>query len=133
MNQKRGEQSMMASAVMAVTVLMGAAAIPIEAQSVAGQAQIAQSTTRKQPAFDVASVKPNKSENRPTTNVPLGPGDVYTPNGGFFSATNQPLAAYFYFAYRIMSNQRQYVQQQLPAWVSTERFDIKARVEGNPS
>jgi uncharacterized protein (TIGR03435 family) len=106
---------MMASAVvLAVTVFVAAAA---------GQAS---------PAFDVASVKPNKSGKQPSSNFPLGPGDVYVPNGGFFSATNQPLITYFYFAYRIMSNQGRYVLPQLPQWVTTERFDIQARAEGNP-
>jgi uncharacterized protein (TIGR03435 family) len=124
---------MMASAVvLAVTVFEGAAAMPLKAQSVAGQASAAQSTTGKLPAFDVASVRPNKSGNRPTSNFPLGPGDVYVPNGGYFSATNQPLITYFYFAYRIMSNQGRYVLPQLPEWVTTERFDIQARAEGNP-
>lgn len=123
----------MASAVvLAVTVSVGAAAMPLKAQSVAGQASAAQSTTGNQPAFDVASVRPNKSGNRPTSNFPLGPGDVYVPNGGYFTATNQPLITYLYFAYRIMSNQGRYVLPQLPEWVTTERFDIQARAEGNP-
>jgi uncharacterized protein (TIGR03435 family) len=84
-------------------------------------------------AFDVASVKPNKSNNPPRSNFPLGPGEVYVPNGGLFSATNFPLATYIFFAYRIKGNQAQYLLPQLPDWVRIERFDIQARADGNPS
>ena len=38
-------------------------------------------------AFDVASVKQNKSDAAPSSNFHLGPGDFYTPNGGLFAAT----------------------------------------------
>lgn len=125
---------MMASiAVQAVTFLVSAATMPLMAQSTAGQAPPAQSTTVKQPAFEVASVKLNKSGNQPTSNFPLGPGDVFAPNGGYFSATNLPLVTYLFFAYKIMGNQSKYVLPQLPGWVTTDRFDIQARAEGNPS
>ena len=113
---------MMASAVvLAATLFVSSAAMPLLGQSAV-----------RQHAFDVASVKPNKSGNSPTSNFPLGPGDIYAPNGGFFSATNQPLITYLYFAYRIMSNQGRYLFPQLPEWVTTEKFDIQARAEGNP-
>lgn len=46
--------------------------------------------------FDVASVKPNKSTDPPYVNFPLGPGDVYVPNGGLFRATNFPLITYIF-------------------------------------
>ncbi len=85
------------------------------------------------PQFDVASVKPNRSGGPANSNFPLGPGDVYVPNGGFFSATNQTLITYILFAYKIMGNQMQFLLPQLPGWVTTERFDIQARVDGNPS
>src|SRR5579883_1018668 len=41
-------------------------------------------------AFDVASVKKNKSESDTpfSVNIPLGPGDYYTPTGGYFTGTN---------------------------------------------
>lgn len=96
---------MMPSAVvLAVVVLWGATAMPLTAQSTAGQAPAASS----QPAFDVASVKPNKSGNQPTSNFPLGPGDVFNPNGGYFAATNLPLVTYLFFAYKIMGNQSKF-------------------------
>ena len=83
--------------------------------------------TSPQPAFDVASVKPNKTTDESSWNFPLGPGDAYTPNGGYFRATNLPLSTYIGFAYRIMGDQAQSLLDQLPAWVREERFDIQAR------
>ncbi len=82
--------------------------------------------------FEVASVKPNKSDAPATANNPLGPGNVYSPYGGLFQATNCPLYVYILFAYKIMGNQEQFLRTQMPAWVMTEHFDIQARAEGNP-
>jgi len=84
------------------------------------------------PAFDVASVKPSKSDGVVASNFTLGPGDRYIPNGGLFSATGLPLITYISFAYRMMGSDMQYLLPQLPGWVTTERFDIQARAEGNP-
>jgi len=92
----------------------------------------AQSAEQKKLSFEIASVKPNKSSDRPSSNFPLGPGDVYVRNGGYFSATNQPLILYILFAYKIMGNQIQYLTPQLPEWVTTDRFDIQARAESDP-
>jgi hypothetical protein len=55
--------------------------------------------------FDVASIKPNKAGFgpngvAPNSNFPLGPGDVYYPNGGLLSAINQRLLAFLVFAYK---------------------------------
>jgi uncharacterized protein (TIGR03435 family) len=83
--------------------------------------------------FDVASIKPNLSDDPPNSNFPLGPGDVYIPNGGFFSATNQPLVVYFRFAYKITGSQWPSLEPQFPEWANSERFDIQARAEGNPT
>lgn len=89
------------------------------------------SQPNRQPAFEVASVKPNKSGSPAKSNFPLGPGDAYSPNGGFFSATNYPLATYIAFAYTLIGGQLQYLE--LPGWVYEQRFDIQARAQGNPS
>src|ERR1700677_2389672 len=89
-------------------------------------------TAAGQPEFEVASVKPNKSDAPPSSNNPLGPGNVYSPYGGFFRATNFPLYAYILFAYKIMGNQEQFLRSQMPGWVVTDRFDIEARAEGDP-
>jgi uncharacterized protein (TIGR03435 family) len=90
------------------------------------------------PTFDVAAVHANKSGappagDQPYANFPLGPGDVYIPNGGHFKAINQPLILYIVFAYKVMGNQNQALIDSLPKWVLTERFDIEARVDGNPT
>ncbi len=95
-------------------------------------APLSSQSTGKLPAFEVASVKPNKSGDPARSNFPLGPGDVYVPNGGLFAASNFPLATYIFFAYKIKGNQAQYLLPQLPAWVTSERFDIQARAEGAP-
>ena len=83
--------------------------------------------------FDVASVKQNKTSNPPATNVPLGIGNIYTPTGGYFSATGIPLIGYIVFAYKITNSQMQFLSPQLPSWISADRFDIQARAEGNPT
>lgn len=82
--------------------------------------------------FDVASVKANKTNDQPYANMPLGPGAVYTPNGGFFNAKNLPLIIYIAFAWKIGGADYLYLQNQLPAWVSSDRFDIQARAQGTP-
>lgn len=82
--------------------------------------------------FEVASIKPSKPGLQPNSNFPLGPGDVYTSNGGFFSATNQPAWMYISFAYKMNGNQLQSLMPQVPSWASTDQFDIQARASGNP-
>ena len=71
-------------------------------------------------AFDVASVKPNKSSDRPHSNFPIlpGTGNAYSPNGGRFSATKYPAMAYIAFAYNIPGDQTLRLMKQVPAWVS---------------
>jgi uncharacterized protein (TIGR03435 family) len=81
--------------------------------------------------FDVASVKINKSDGGQDMNFPLGPGDVYVPNGGNFIATNLPLIVYINFAYKVSANQAQAMQKQLPDWVSTEKYDIVAKTDNH--
>jgi uncharacterized protein (TIGR03435 family) len=98
----------------------------------------AQPTTPGRLEFDVASIKLNKAglpPNGPAPNsiFPLGPGDVFVPSGGFFNAVNQTLFTYLRFAYKELYFQTQYLLPQLPEWVRTERYDIQARVQGNPS
>jgi uncharacterized protein (TIGR03435 family) len=90
----------------------------------------AQSTP--QTAFDVVSVKVSKPSVPANTNVPLGPGDAFAPTGGYFSANNFPLISYIAFAYKLMGTQARDLQEQSPAWIGTDRFDIQARVEGSP-
>jgi uncharacterized protein (TIGR03435 family) len=84
--------------------------------------------------FEVASVKPNDSQDRGgTTNVPLGPSGAFTPTHGYFSATNYPLMTYILFAYKINGNQFPFLRSQLPDWVNSDKFDIQARAPGEPT
>jgi uncharacterized protein (TIGR03435 family) len=80
------------------------------------------------PAFEVASVKSNKSATPPSSRFPLGPGDAYVP-GNLFSATNQPLIAYLRFAFKISQGEL----LDVPTWVYDEHFDIAARAAADPS
>lgn len=83
--------------------------------------------------FDVASVKQNKSNDKPKMNITMG-GDTYTPTGGIFSSTNLPLILYMAFAYKITGSQWPALQKQLPGWVMTDGFDIEAKSENhNPT
>src|ERR1700741_960709 len=79
-------------------------------------------------AFDSAAVGENPTAPPAARffNFPLGPGDVYIPNGGNFRARNLPLAAYIVFAFKITPSQEQFLTSQLPKWATTERFDITA-------
>jgi uncharacterized protein (TIGR03435 family) len=79
-------------------------------------------------AFEVASVRSNKSTAQPMSRFPLGPGDAYVP-GNLFSATNQPLIAYLRFGFKLSQAEL----LDLPTWVYDERFDIAARAIGNPT
>jgi uncharacterized protein (TIGR03435 family) len=85
--------------------------------------------TPADPAFEVASVKANRTEAPATTLFPLGPGDAYAANGGRFRATNHPLITYLRFAYRLGPADL----LDLPRWVYNERFDIEARANGEPA
>ena len=73
-------------------------------------------------AFEVASVKANRTDASATSLFALGPGDAYTP-GDRFSASNQPLIAYLRFAFKL--GQGDLVD--LAPWIYSERFDIEAR------
>src|SRR5580704_9486106 len=78
---------------LAVTIMVGVMATSLRAQSAGSQAsslkrQEWETLAGGKMTFDVASVKPSKitSLGLGTSNVPLGPGDTYPPNGGLFSA-----------------------------------------------
>jgi len=91
-------------------------------------AQRPSSTPNGKPQFDVASVKENKSGDKAASNIPLDRSDTYTPTGGNFSATGQPLIAYLIFAYKInVSETYGGLMRRLPEWAVTDRFDIQAK------
>jgi uncharacterized protein (TIGR03435 family) len=124
------------SAAILVSALFAAGfAVPLMAQAPANATVALPSpkVTGEKLEFDVASVKQNKTGNQPDSNVPLGIGDIYSPTGGYFSAKGFSLLTYIVFAYKIANSQAQYLPPQLPGWATSDRFDIQARVEGNPT
>jgi len=82
-----------------------------------------------QMAFEVASVKPSRPGGQPRSLYPLGPGDAFSGDTGFFSATNQPLIAYVRFAFKL----GQVDIPGMPSWVYDEEYDIQARAQGKPT
>jgi uncharacterized protein (TIGR03435 family) len=103
-----------------------AALFAVNASVLSGRQRSIDPPNDSRPAFDVAAVKSNRTDDVPTSRFPLGLGDAFTP-GGLFLAKNQPLIAYLRFAFRVADFGR------LPSWVAVERFDIEARAAGAPS
>jgi uncharacterized protein (TIGR03435 family) len=85
--------------------------------------------------FDVASVKENKIDlpERPYSSFPMGLGDMYSSNGGHLIARNWPFAVYLQFAYKMTDGQLEATMGPMPDWTKTARFDIEAKVEGDPT
>jgi uncharacterized protein (TIGR03435 family) len=71
-------------------------------------------------AFDAASVKPNNSGESDTSMRPQP--------GGRFTATNAPVQLFITYAYQL----QQFQLQGAPSWLRTERYDIVARMNGDP-
>ena len=71
--------------------------------------------------FEAASVKPNKS-GEPGSSIRRQPG-------GRLTATNMPLRALITFAYQLQPFQL----VNDPSWIRDERFDIVAKMEGDPA
>ena len=84
-------------------------------------------------AFEVASVKADKSDANPIANFPLTFVDDHPSTGGRFSVVNFRLSSYIGFAYKLTPSQQQLVRPQLPKWATAESFDIEAKAQGNPS
>jgi uncharacterized protein (TIGR03435 family) len=83
-------------------------------------------------AFDVASVRQDKSAARPQSNVKLNNArNAYPPNGGVFTATNWPLATYITFAYKLSDQQMYVMAKSLPDWAFSDGFDIEAKSENH--
>lgn len=119
-----------------LTLLFVAAAALLLPQAIVGQAAAQQAPAVPgwvteaggNKEFDIASVKQNKAiDERADSNFPLGPGDVYAPTNGVFSARGLPLMAYVGFAYKITNTQYSSVNSQLPDWARSDRYDIEAR------
>jgi uncharacterized protein (TIGR03435 family) len=79
-----------------------------------------QSAPAPRPAFEVASIKLNKSSGI----FPLiGPMP-----GGRFTATNLPLQVVITMAYRI----KDFQLSGAPPWFMADRYDVEAKADGNP-
>src|SRR5690242_14105676 len=94
----------LASTMSLALVFCAVSGVPLAAQSTAGQSQQPSAQSAQIPEwqvaagghmeFDVASIKQDTAAPSPQTvssNIPLGPQDLFSPTGGLFSAKNSPL------------------------------------------
>jgi uncharacterized protein (TIGR03435 family) len=87
---------------------------------VGGVARVLAEQTQTSPAFEVASVKPNKSDLR----MVRPPSLTLRPNGTFnFTATDVALLELILFIYKVQS----YQVIGAPSWQLSDRFDIVAK------
>ncbi len=94
----------------------------------------AQAPADQKLSFDIASVRENKTGLPPTgdapdTNVPLGPGDVYSPTGGLLTIKNFAPIQFIAFAYRLTSSQMDELVAHAPAWITQSRYNLQARTD----
>jgi uncharacterized protein (TIGR03435 family) len=82
--------------------------------------------------FDVATIRENRNSAPAHVNFPLSNDDSYVPTHGYMQASGLPLGAYIQFAYNMSPLQVVAFQKQLPDWAVSARYDIEARVEGDP-
>ena len=93
---------------------------------------IAQSRDASRPAFEVASIKPNKSDSNRV--------DI-TPQGGRFTATNVSLGGLIRIAYGTpralplnqLSVSAKWIGGPGQRYLESDRFDVVAKAEGDPS
>ena len=74
-----------------------------------------------QARFEVASVKPNRSGDTG--------GNIRREPGGRVNAVNMPLRVLITFAFQIQPT----MLVGAPGWIDSERFDITAKLEGDPN
>ena len=86
----------------------------------AGAVAIAVPAQEKDATFEVASVKPNKSGD--------SNGMLRMLPGGRVSASNMPIRPIITFAYQLA----QYQLVGGPGWLTTDRYDLVAKMEGDP-
>jgi uncharacterized protein (TIGR03435 family) len=82
--------------------------------------------------FDVATIRENRSSAPAHINFPFSDDNAYVPTHGYMQASGLPLGAYIQFAYRMNPLQVVAFQKLLPDWAVSARYDIEARVEGDP-
>ena len=86
-------------------------------------------------AFEVASVKLDKSDKFKPPGFPFDAGDAYSATGGRLTA-DFGLSTYITFAYKLnlTPEQRQAMMAALPKWTSEDRFEVQAKAEqANPT
>jgi uncharacterized protein (TIGR03435 family) len=86
----------------------------------------------KSMAFDLASIhesKPEAGNEKQESNVPLGPGNVYSPTDGQLNTHNMPLLQLIAFAYRMTSSEEQALREAAPGWAREGRYDVQARTD----
>jgi uncharacterized protein (TIGR03435 family) len=98
-------------------------------QSAASQAPANQPAvpTSDKPAFDVASVKVNKSAS------PIAIRNNLGQPGGYVTITNAPLRILIADAYLFVAPDINFRISGGPRWIDSEHFDIEATAEGNPT
>jgi uncharacterized protein (TIGR03435 family) len=84
-------------------------------------------------AFEVASVRQDKSGDAPFSNFPLNSGPQYAAKGGLLQAHNMPLLQFLVFAYKPDMYQIQLFRSKLPDWARSARFDIEAHADSSRS
>lgn len=97
--------------------------------SYAGGARLADQS-RRQTAFDVASVRDDPSGKWVPPPFSFDADDAFKDTGGLFTA-DANLATYISFAYKLPIQYN--LLSGLPEWAKKEHFVIQARAEGNPT
>jgi uncharacterized protein (TIGR03435 family) len=94
------------------------------AQSVGDRGPVIQPT--KRPTFDAASIKPSKSNNQGTFLLGGSPG-------GLYREANSTVRTLIATAYLNGFPPQTQLALGGPSWIDSDRFDIAARAEGNPT
>jgi uncharacterized protein (TIGR03435 family) len=97
---------------------------------------LSQTLSAPKPSFEVASIKPANADKFTPPNFALDFNDLFSganPHGRFFAEF--PLAVYIEFAYKLWPSQelREAMLAHLPKWVSTDKYAINAKAEGDPT
>lgn len=122
------------------TVVLALVTMPLKAQKPTGEHPLVnshttpawQKTVGSNLAFEVASVRQNRSDDKPYMNVSPVLGDSPVSTGGVYSARNIPLIQFISFAYNLTQIQLESVVAQVPR-TAEDRFDIEARAAGDPN
>ena len=125
MNHQTAETISPLKKILLASVAVAMTAVPVAAGMLAAPAPQAQPQSQSRPtidvAFDTASVRQNTSQAQGSS--------MSAEAEGWFNATNVTPAMLIRFAYELPGFQ----VSGGPDWINSDRFDITARAEGNPS